>query len=68
MKIKDRKSCDNRFSSILINFHRFSSIFIDYIAVLDPEVLFSRVARHLACLDFCKLQVGIFQRSVLFID
>ena len=41
-------------------------------AVLDPEVLFSRVARHLACLAFCKLhnelQVGIFQRSVLFID
>ena len=25
-------------------------------AVLDPEVLFSRVARHLACLAFCKLQ------------
>ena len=37
-------------------------------ALLDPEVLFSRVARHLACLAFCKLQVGIFQRSVLFID
>ena len=37
-------------------------------AVLDPEVLFSWVARHLACLAFCKLQVGIFQRSVLFID
>ena len=29
-------------------------------AVLDPEMLFSRVARHLACLAFCKLQVGIF--------
>ena len=27
-------------------------------AVLDPEVLFSRVARHLACLAFCKLQVS----------
>ena len=37
-------------------------------AVLDPEVLFSRVARHFACLAFCKLQAGIFQRSVLFID
>ena len=37
-------------------------------ALLDPEVLFSRIARHLACLAFCKLQVGIFQRSVLFID
>ena len=37
-------------------------------ALLDPEVLFSRVAHHLACLAFCKLQVGIFQRSVLFID
>ena len=37
-------------------------------ALLDPEVLFSRVARHLACLAFCKLKVGIFQRSVLFID
>ena len=37
-------------------------------ALLDPQVLFSRVARHLACLAFCKLQVGIFQRSVLFID
>ena len=24
-------------------------------ALLDPEVLFSRVARHLACLAFCKL-------------
>ena len=33
-----------------------------------PVVLFSRVARHLACLAFCKLQEGIFQRSVLFID
>ena len=29
-------------------------------AVFDPEMLFSRVARHLACLAFCKLQVGIF--------
>ena len=29
-------------------------------AVFDPEMLFSRVARHLACLGFCKLQVGIF--------
>ena len=37
-------------------------------AVFDPEMLFSRVARHLACLAFCKLQVGIFLRSVLFID
>ena len=37
-------------------------------ALLDPEVLFSRVARHLACLAFCKLQVGIFQRSLPFID
>ena len=37
-------------------------------AVLDHEVLFSRVARHLACLAFRKLQVGIFQRSVLLID
>ena len=37
-------------------------------ALLDPEVLFSRIVRHLACLAFCKLQVGIFQRSVLFID
>ena len=36
--------------------------------LLDPEVLFSRVTRHLACLAFSKLQVGIFQRSVLFID
>ena len=33
-------------------------------ALLDQEVLFSRVARHLAFLAFCKLQVGIFfQRS-----
>ena len=30
-------------------------------ALLDPEVLFSRVARHLACLAFCKLKVGIFK-------
>ena len=30
MKIEDRKSCEYRFSSILINFQRFSSIFIDY--------------------------------------
>ena len=37
-------------------------------AVLDPEVLFSCITRHLALLPFCKLQVGIFQRSVLFID
>ena len=37
-------------------------------AVLDPEVLFSRVARHLACVAFCNLQVGIFQRSVPVID
>ena len=28
-------------------------------AVLDSEVLFSRVARHLACLAFCKLQVDL---------
>ena len=33
----------------------------------DPEVLFSRVARHLAGLAFCKLKVGIFQRSLPFI-
>ena len=30
--------------------------------------LFSRVTRHLTCLAFWKLQVGIFQKSVLFID
>ena len=30
-------------------------------AVLDPEVLFSRVARHLACLAFCKLQEVFFK-------
>ena len=30
-------------------------------AVFDPEMLFSRVARHLACLAFCKLQVGFFK-------
>ena len=34
-------------------------------ALLDPEVLFSRVARHLACLAFCKLKVGIFQRFLI---
>ena len=37
-------------------------------ALLDSEVLFSRVARYLARLTFCKLQVGIFQRFVLFIE
>ena len=37
----------------------------DASALLYPEVLFSRVVRHLACLAFCKLQVGIFQRSVI---
>ena len=31
-------------------------------AVLDQEVLFSRVARHLACVAFCNLQVGIFSK------
>ena len=30
-------------------------------ALNDPEVLFSRVARHLAGLAFCKLKVGIFK-------
>ena len=28
---------------------------------LDLEVLFSHIARHLACIAFCKLKVGIFQ-------
>ena len=37
-------------------------------ALPDPEVLFSRVGRHLACLAFCKLKVGIFQRSLPFND
>ena len=37
-------------------------------ALPDPEVLFSLVARHLACLALYKLKVGIFQRSPPFID
>ena len=33
-------------------------------ALLDPEVLFSRVARHLACLAFCKLKVDLCYSSI----
>ena len=38
---------------------------LECVSTSDHELLLSRVARHLT---FCKLKVGLFQRSLLFID
>ena len=35
------------------------------LALLHPEVLFSRVARHLACVAFCEFKVGIHRLNRL---
>ena len=35
-------------------------------ALLDREVIFTRRSSFLTCLAFWKLQVGVFQKSVLF--
>ena len=60
MKIEDRKSCEYRFSLILINCHRFSSIIIDYIEIVngnrwDTSAL--RVSNNILSLTYCKFSL-----------